>query len=164
MAESTPTPDYDRSHDFDQVFDVIPGAWSPRPAIYAQAVEAAEATGSLPPSPQAVYRALRLRGFRETTRKGIRGFKDIQVAERFQDAGRIVADHTASAYANRRDRDPEARAAFEVAYRTIRQLDKLRREDHASDPARRDQPLRPLRSQLTPWAIQPPAAPWAHEV
>ena len=146
---ATPTPDYDRSHDFDMVFEVTPGAWSPRPAVYAQAVEAAENTGSLIPSPQQVYRALALRGFATTKRRGIVGFRDLAVPTRLLDAPRLTREGTASAYRNRGDRSPEAIAAA-ASRRTHKRLAYL----IAGDPTHPD-PTRPLRSDLSPWFIQP---------
>ncbi|MFS6529133.1 hypothetical protein V8Z69_18300 [Microbacterium aurugineum] len=142
------TPDYDRSHDFDMVFEVTPGAWSPRPAVYAQAVQAAESTGSLVPSPQQVYRALALRGFTTSKRRGIIGFRDLS-APTDSPAPSAPRTGTASAYRNRGDRSPEAIAAA-AQRRTLKRLRYLRE----GDPERPDP--KPLRADLSPWFIELP--------
>lgn len=112
---------YDVSDDFDMVFTVDLDAWAPRPALYRLAVEAADATGSRVPSPQEVYAALRARGFPESKRRGVWGFKGLSVPADVPTDRPVPRNGTAAAYYRRHDRSDAAREAV-FAARAIRSL------------------------------------------
>jgi len=103
--------DVNISGDLDMVFNLDPEAWSPRKLVYAQAVQAAEGTGSRIPSPTEVYAALRDRRFHESKRRGVWGFNGIRT---FGDpkAPRVKPAGTASAYYHRDERTEAARSAM----------------------------------------------------
>lgn len=75
---TAPQPQLDLSGDLDMIFELHPKAWAPRVDVYAQALVTAIETGSALPSTQAVYAALRLRGFKETKRDGVYGFRGVR--------------------------------------------------------------------------------------
>lgn len=79
-SNTTTTDALDLSGDLGYIFNLDPEGWAPRTDVYAQALEAAMGAGAMLPSNQAVYAALRLRGFRETKIDGVMGFKGIRAA------------------------------------------------------------------------------------
>ena len=83
---------------FAEVFVFDEAAWSPRPAVYAVAAHWFEQVGRPVPSMREVYTALRARGFRETTRRGVRGFNGIWVSADVDTAAPIDAHGTARSY------------------------------------------------------------------
>lgn len=93
----------------DDVFVLDPEGWAPRKALYRIAYDALAERG-VPLTPQRLYRALRSRGFRESTRRGVAGFHGFYVSDETARAPRLVPEHSASSY-RRGDRSPEARAA-----------------------------------------------------
>ena len=134
----------DASEDLGMVFNLDPSAWSPRKLVYAEAVEAAESTGSQTPSPTEVYLALRARGFREAKRRGVWGFVGIRtVGDAAQP--RIKPSGTESAYLHRGDRSERARSARYTG-RLVRAFDRK------NPPMPADQP------HLSPW-FQPALTP-----
>lgn len=134
-------------------FRVDPEGWASRTALYRQAVDAAETTGSRVPSPQQVYAALRARGFQESKRRGVWGFKGLKADERVG-TGRLVPGGTAAAYYRHGDRSDAAREAV-FAARVQRWIDR----DRAGEG---DEP-RP--THRAPWFVEPltppPGAAWS---
>lgn len=144
---------YDTSDHLDMVFTVELGAWSPRSAVYAAAVEAAESTGSRIPSAQQVYAALRARGFTEAKRRGIVGFRDLRVPDRLIGADRPTPAGTASAYKNRGERTHAAREAAFAARLSTRNRRAI--DGDPSNPATYRPPLSPWFARpLTPFELK----------
>lgn len=126
---------HDRLHD-NYVLD--DSAWSPRTAVYTQATRYAELHGLPIPSDREVYSSLRLRGFRESTRKGVRGFHGIRTAP-------------ALATVKRPTRIPGTSSGYRSGDRSTASLDAVRidrsiKKAHTKDPGLSAQ-------QYDPWAV-----------
>ena len=91
------------------VFTLDPDAWAPRKALFRIAHEYLEPLGE-PITPQELYALLRLRGFRESTRRGVHGFHGFRVPPEAAEAPRLVPEHSATSY-RAGDRSPAARKA-----------------------------------------------------
>lgn len=128
----------------DAVFDLDPDAWSPRKAVYAVAVEWSRSTGRRIPTNREVNAALRARGFTESTRKGVRGFRGIRVTDDLAAAPRISkVPGTATAW-RQGDRSTPSREAIE-AYEGLRTL---QRQSESPAPLA---PYDPFVSPLAGW-------------
>ncbi|MCZ0708742.1 hypothetical protein OYT00_01910 [Microbacterium paraoxydans] len=93
----------------DSIFVLDADSWAPRKALFRLAHEALAERG-VALTPQRLYRALRARGFRESTRRGVAGFHGFYVVDELAEAPRFVPEHSAASY-RRGDRSPEAKRA-----------------------------------------------------
>jgi len=134
-------------------FVVDPEGWASRTALYRTAVAASEATGSRVPSQRQVYAALRARGFAESKRRGVWGFKGLRADDQ-AGTGRLVPAGTAASYYRRGDRTDAAREAVHAA-RVQRWLDRDRATENGE----------PRATPLSPWYAEPmtppPGATWS---
>lgn len=108
MSNATTNPKITRG--LARVFTLDDSAWTPRKALYRAFVEWLQAhhplqVGAI--SDRQLYALLRARGFTESTRRGVTGFRGLRVPTELHDQPRLVPDHSRASY-RRGDRSPEA--------------------------------------------------------
>lgn len=130
--------------DLAEVFDLAdPLAFAPRPAVYRVAVEWARASSRPVPTNREVFAALRARGFREVTRRGVRGFLGVTVSRGLAAAPRLSrVPGTATAW-DQGDRSRASREAYELREATRAMY---RREGEPLGP-----PRDPFSRELAGW-------------
>ncbi|WP_295790901.1 HNH endonuclease signature motif containing protein [uncultured Microbacterium sp.] len=138
-----------RLSDLSEVYDLSdPAAFAPRPAVYRVAVAWAESTGRPAPSNREVYAALRARGLREVTRRGVPGFVGVTVPAELAAMPRLArVPGTASAW-RQGDRSRASREAYELA-ESVRAL--ARRGDGFGGPPPASSPRDPFAPVLAGW-------------
>jgi hypothetical protein len=115
------------------VFDLDPDAWAPRKAVYAVAVAWAESSGRRVPTNREVIAALRARGFEESKRRGVVGFRGIRVTDELAAAPRLSrVPGTATAW-RQGDRSPASREAAQV-YEMRRSLERREGRPEGAGP------------------------------